>query len=119
MTDERTNGERNADRTARIRELNDRLRRSHTGGQVMITAGVEALGPEAVAQLLRAVAEFTAFCPDNDPYGEHDCAVMEHAGKSFIWKIDYYDRTLTYGSPDPADPSVTQRVLTVMLSSEY
>jgi hypothetical protein len=72
-----------------------------------------------VAQLLRAVADFAAFGPDNDPHGEHDCAVLEHDGERLIWKIDYYDRALTYGSPDPADPAVTQRVLTVMLASEY
>jgi hypothetical protein len=36
-----------------------------------------------------------------------------------FFKIDYYDRTLTAHSPDPADPAVTRRVITVMLASEY
>lgn len=36
-----------------------------------------------------------------------------------IWKIDYYDKEMRYGSPDSADPSVTGRVMTVMLPEDY
>ena len=32
---------------------------------------------------------------------------------------DYFDRTLTHHSPDPADPAVTERVITIMLADEY
>jgi hypothetical protein len=37
-----------------------------------------------------------------------------------IWPtIDYFDRNLKYLSPDPSDPVVTVRVITVMLADEY
>ena len=35
------------------------------------------------------------------------------------FKIDYFDRTMTVHSPNPADPTVTERVITIMLAAEY
>src|SRR6266487_614297 len=40
-------------------------------------------------------------------------------GQTIFFKIDYFDRELSMHSPDPADPSVTQRVITIMLAEEY
>jgi hypothetical protein len=104
---------------ARICALNDQLRRFGRGGRIMITSGIQALGAEAVARVLAAVAGFDAFTVDNDPYGEHDCAILTVDGVRVLFKIDYYDRSITYHSPDPSDPTVTERVMTVMLASEY
>ena len=39
--------------------------------------------------------------------------------KTIFFKIDYFDRTLIHHSPDPADPAVTERVITIMLADEY
>ena len=36
-----------------------------------------------------------------------------------MFKIDYLDRELSMHSTDPADPSVTQRIITIMLAEEY
>jgi hypothetical protein len=41
------------------------------------------------------------------------------AARSARAAIDYYDRELSMHSPDPADPSITQRVITIMLAEEY
>ncbi len=103
----------------RIRELNDRLRVSHVGGQVLVTSGISALGSIAVAVILREIATFDSFTQDNDPYGEHDCAALTVDGVRILWKIDYYDTDQRYLSPDPSDASVTSRVLTIMLTGEY
>ena len=40
-------------------------------------------------------------------------------GERLLFKIDYFDRSLTGHSADPADPSITTRVLTIMLAEEY
>jgi len=70
-------------------------------------------------EIMRRVHTFVAFTPDNDPYCEHDFGSFDYAGKTIFWKIDLYDRDLKFGSPDPADETVTTRVLTVMLAEEY
>lgn len=54
-----------------------------------------------------------------DPHSEHDFGAFTLHGERLFFKIDYYDLGLTAHSPDPADPAVTQRVLTIMLASEY
>lgn len=107
------------DKTGRIRHLNDLLRCKGIGGQVMVTAGLDALGVGTVMKVLRAVGAFMEFNADNDPHGEHDCATLSVDGFSIIWKIDYFDRSLNYHSEDAADPEITRRVMTVMLSHEY
>jgi len=79
----------------------------------------ESTERRGAAAYLRRVFAFSDFTADNDPYGEHDFGSFEFAGKTIFWKIDAYDRDLANGSPDPSDPSVTTRVLTVLLAEEY
>jgi Protein of unknown function (DUF3768) len=106
-------------RTERIRALNDRLRTTGEGGNVVITRGLAALDAEILRKIMAAVQCFDQFTADNDPYGEHDCAVTDVAGERVMFKIDCYDRALQGHSPDESDPNVTTRVLTIMLASEY
>jgi hypothetical protein len=112
----------NAENTARIRQLNDELRRAlvtSIGGRVVVTDGVAALPEDELVQLLERVRSFKDFNGDNDPHGEHDFGSFEVAGEKFFWKIDYYDLDRRYGSEDPSDPEKTTRVLTIMLAEEY
>jgi hypothetical protein len=107
------------DRRRRVRELNDGLRRYARAGIICVTAGVQTMGQAGVEAALTAVRDFDSFTADNDPYEEHDFGALKVVGERMLWKIDYYDRDCRYGSPDPADPAVTTRVLTIMLASEY
>lgn len=106
-------------KTQRIRELNDTLRTTLLGGQIMFTTGVQALGRERVRRLMISIMAFDAFDLENDPHGEHDFGAVSDGDQRVLWKIDYYDQQLEFGSPDPSDPAVTTRVLTVMLAEEY
>ena len=90
-----------------------------TDGRVYLTRGVAALPEDDQAAILERVRTYGDFTPSNDPYGEHDFGAFEHNGHRIFWKVDAYDRDLQYGSPDPADPRVTRRVLTIMLAGDY
>ena len=103
----------------RIRTLNDALRQTRTGGRVVLTRGVITLGPEQASAIVNAVAAYSDFGPDNDPYGEHDFGALDVAGQRVFWKIDYYDPSLTGHSDDLADAARTVRVLTIMLAEDY
>ena len=102
-----------------IKSLNDNFRRTFTGGRILVTAGVNAMSQDDVAQILSRVRNFNDFNTANDPYGEHDMAGLDYKGQRIFWKIDYYDRNLQYLSEDPADTSKTIRILTIMLADEY
>ncbi|MBY2985673.1 DUF3768 domain-containing protein [Rhizobium leguminosarum] len=107
--------------TLRIRLLNDQLRAFPfpPRGEMVLTRSVADLPGDDLGEVLRQVRTFDAFSIDNDPHGEHDFGSFAHKGVRYFWKIDYYDIDKKYGSPDPADPAVTCRILTVMRADEY
>jgi len=101
---------------ARVRALNDILRRTLCGGTLMLTPGIVALGRERQTAILAAIATFESFDADDDPYAEHDFGVLTVTGERIYFKIDYYDQWLMFVSQNPADSQVTARVLTVILA---
>jgi hypothetical protein len=113
-----------------IARLNDWLRANLTnpgGNRVVVTAGIAGLigdvalfrGFRKRAELLRTVRDFGTFDVENDPHGHRDLGLFEFEGARCMWKIDYYDCDLAFGSDDPADPSKTVRVLTILRADEY
>jgi hypothetical protein len=104
--------------TERIARLNDRCRQGlDANARIMVTRNCLArLSGEgegiaeilAQAELLAAVRRY-AFKP----------GAFDLQGQRVLFKIDYYDMALEFGSDDPADASITRRVLTVMLAEDY
>ena len=124
------------EQTARIARLND-LARSAMGVActAVATVGFRSL-PEADQSRVRELIEtFDAFTEDNDPHGERDFGTIYQLGdgrwtterprvrdderERVFWKLDYYDREMRFASDDAANPAITRRVLTIMLSDEY
>jgi len=104
--------------TEQIRALNDQLRQNLSTGLAVMTPGIAALGSEAVDRIIRTISVYDDFCHANDAHEEHDFGAFEAEGEKVFFKIDYYDNSLSCHSPD-TDPSVTKRVITIMLASEY
>ena len=102
--------------------------------RLVATQGILAL-PQADQSRLRELVEtYDVWGDDNDPYAERDFGVIYKARgigwtttkpadddilERVLWKIDYYDLTLKWGSEAPWNSAVTARVLTIMLGSEY
>jgi Protein of unknown function (DUF3768) len=76
-------------KTKAIRALNDELRQNFITGTALMTAGVAALGAEAVARIVKTIAVYDDFCHANDPYEEHDFGSFEADGHTIFFKIDY------------------------------
>jgi hypothetical protein len=104
---------------AEIRRLNDNFRFTFRGGQLVCTPSVLAMPTMVIAAAFLKVSEFDDFNARNDPFGEHDCLSFELCNRTFFFKIDYYNLNMEFGSPDPSDPSVTQRVGVLMLASDW
>ena len=102
-----------------IKTLNDTFRQTFTGGRVMLTAGINSKSQDDIAKILSEVRQFNHFTEANDPYNEHDFGSFDYKGEKIFWKIDYYDKNYQYLSEDPSNPNLTNRVMTVMLASEY
>ena len=108
------------ERIAKIRDLNDNLRKSFTGGTVLLTRGIRTKTPKELCDILERVKNFNDFNKSNDPWGgEHDFGSFDYNGDTIFWKVDYYNNDDTYLSPDPSNPAHTHRVMTILLSDEY
>jgi hypothetical protein len=106
-------------RAQTIAQLNDAFRKGQAPGRFFVTPGVIRLSQGAPDELIALVRSFDTFNADNDPHGEHDFGAIDWHGQRIFWKVDGFDHDLKYASPDPTDESVTTRVMTIMLASEY
>ena len=117
-----------AEETVLIAAQNDRFRQTFGAdftipGRIVCTQGVAAYGGGFQQILMVLLMQFDSFTEDNDPHGHRDFGILQvpYRGETVrvYWKIDLYDRACEYGSPAPADPNQTCRVLTLLLPSEY
>ena len=121
---------------ARIARLNDVARRAMgVACTAVATVGFRSLPESDQSRVRELIETYDAFDEDNDPHGERDFGCVYQLGdgqwtterlrvrdderERVFWKFDYYDRNLRFGSEDAANPTITRRVLTIMLADEY
>jgi hypothetical protein len=104
---------------ADIRALNDKLRHGEIAGTIVFAGSIAQAEYEEHIAAAGAVEAYEAFDSENDPHCEHDFGSFTIGEKSYFWKIDYYDLAMENLSPDPADPKVTNRVLTIFYAEDY
>lgn len=112
------------DRTEAIACLNDRARLGldPTARIVFTHASIATFcDPDSIEVLVVQAQLLAAFraCSFAEDSPERDFASIEFRGHKVWLKIDAYDRNLEFGSEDPADASVTTRVVTILLPSDY
>ena len=106
-------------RSGVIRRINDAFR-SHVDESLMrLSPGILNLSKGDRNAVLKNLREFADFSPTNDFYGEHDAGQYTADVGTIIWRIDYYDPTMTRSPKDPANFASTVRVLTVTLVGDH
>ena len=103
----------------KIVTLNDNLRILGIGWKVMATRWFNELSQGIKKEVFDLIWNFSDFNLDNDPYWEHDFWKVQLDDTCFLFKIDYYDKTEKYWSEYTSNPSITHRIMTIMLANEY
>ena len=112
---------------AALRARNDRFRRTLTGGTLMRSAGVIALGAANQASIIAAVRAFTGFGA-GDPFDDHSIGDLEvevdepgihHWPELIFFRVDDLAQPATGTGPSPTPASSTALVLSLMLASEW
>lgn len=123
-----------SDQTHHIRRLNDMARTQPeiVNTTWLMTIGVQKLltdkedGPAAITSvrgritaLRHAIATYSDWREENDPYGEHDFGTFEFLGERLFFRIDYFHPDHDTLAPVPGNIELCRRVLNIMLAEEY
>jgi len=113
-----------AQRAEVIARLNDRCRLGlDRTGRVVITRTClgtfsDGKGPSQIVAQAEILAAIRRHRFPNDDTSPRDRGHVEYRGTKVYFAIDAYDLDLVYGSEDPADASVTRRVMTIMVRED-
>ena len=90
-------------------------------GLIVMTQTLAAMDPILVHKARVAIGRLDVFEPDNDPDGFHDFGAVEIDDQKIWFKINLYEAgsDKRYGAERPDNPVTTERVMTLMLPSDW
>ena len=90
-------------------------------GLIVMTQSLSALDPMFIMRARIAIGHLDVFEPDNDPERFHDFGSVEIEGQKVWFKIDLFEAGSgkRYGAETPDNPATTERVMTLMLPSDW
>jgi Protein of unknown function (DUF3768) len=88
--------------------------------RAILSPEIATLRPEAAVAIVNTIAVFDDFSRANGRFKPHDFGAFDlDDGRTIFFEIEYVDKSLTGPSPNPSDPAVTERVITIMLPAEW
>ncbi len=100
------------------RKLNDALRTTLLGGELVITLPIAGLAVAERRAILKALREYDDFTAEKDPRGEHDSGSFELDMVRYIWRIEVRSASTLDNLSSPVEPDGTVRVLAIMCAFE-
>lgn len=90
-------------------------------GQLVVTRAIAGIDAAFLANALSQVGSFDSFERDNDPDGIHDVGAVEIEGERVLFKIDLFEAgsNKSWGAETPDKAETVERVLTIMLASDW
>jgi hypothetical protein len=101
---------------ARIRALDDHLRKNPTADVAIMTPGIAALGRDAFDRIIKTITAFAEVCYANEPDEDQHIGSFPSEGRLISFKIDHYERPAR--SPERTGQTDRVRVITVTLAEE-
>lgn len=103
----------------KIVTLNDAFRRDFSSDDVILSRGIQALCPEADREDLFDAIRCSDSTQLDDAFGERSCGTVGYDGAPVAWRIEYYNPTGDDESSDPADETVTRRMMTMIIADTF
>ena len=102
-------------RNSIVASLNDKCRKTQNPDNTYLCLSLIQRGDEFMKQALSQIADVSIPLAEEETDEEKGYGSTSVEGTKLSWSIDYFDLDEEDDSPDPADPKVTVRTMSVWI----